>query len=289
MQLFILFLFFNFYVLSQSEKLQEEKELSVVDFSSIKKVLTEDGLSEMVKNRQKQVKILKKEQSKIETKKYLYPSENEIWGFVSDYWLIKNAQILNWDFEKPDYGIEDSFTKIMETLGFFQKNYKILITNSPMPVKTSLPGKEELIFVLSLPFMKALDLSKLEISLLLFEEFVRYEQGYFKKNVSTEKLKKLAGTNFQGKKADHAMIEELLRKYSIQVFDKGYNFQQMFEVTKKMDGFLKSKPELWNAYFRLLGKIDRFIKSNELYKDYIKLYPSPEMQLKWLSPEEKIR
>jgi hypothetical protein len=84
------------------------------------------------------------------------------------------------------------------------------------------------------------------------------------------------------------MIEEILKNYNSQIMDKGFSFQQMFEVTKKMDAYLKSSPELWNSYFRLLSKIDRFIKSNNQFKEYIKLYPSPEMQVKWLSPEEKV-
>ena len=87
---------------------------------------------------------------------------------------------------------------------------------------------------------------------------------------------------------DISFVEELLKNYSTQINEKGYSFQQMFEVTKKMDAYLKSNPELWNAYFRLLGKMDRFLKTNIQFKDYIKLYPSPEMQVKWLSPDEKV-
>jgi hypothetical protein len=273
---------------AQTEKLQDEKELEVVDFKSIKKVLQQDGLSEAAKKKEKQVTILKNEQNKIETNRYLYPTENELWGFISEYWLIKNAQLLNWDFEKPDYGLEKSFSTTMEKLGFYQKKYKILLVNNPTMVRTGLPGNNEFILLLSVPFIRSLDLSKLEISLLLFEDFLRLEQGYFKKNVETEKFRKLSGTNFQGQKSDVSMVEEMLKNYSNQVNQKGYSFQQQFEVTKKMDAYLKSNPELWNAYFRLLGKIDRFIKVNVQYKDYVRLYPSPEMQVKWLSPEEKV-
>ena len=273
---------------AQTEKLQDEKELEVVDFKSIKKVLQQDGLSEAAKKKEKQVTILKNEQNKIETNRYLYPTENELWGFISEYWLIKNAQLLNWDFEKPDYGLEKSFSTTMEKLGFYQKKYKILLVNNPTMVRTGLPGNNEFILLLSVPFIRSLDLSKLEISLLLFEDFLRLEQGYFKKNVETEKFRKLSGTNFQGQKPDVSMVEEMLKNYSNQVNQKGYSFQQQFEVTKKMDAYLKSNPELWNAYFRLLGKIDRFIKVNVQYKDYVRLYPSPEMQVKWLSPEEKV-
>lgn len=274
--------------IAQTPKLQDEKELEVVNFNSIKKVLQQDGLSEAARKKAKQVKILKKEQGKIETQRYLYPGESELWGFISEYWLIKNAQLLNWDIEKPDYGLDKSFRTTLESLGFYQKKFKILLVNTPSVVRAGLPGTGESIFILSLPFIRSLDLSKMEISLLLFEDFIRLEQGYFKKKVSTEKMVKLAGSNFQGSKADVSMVEEVLKNYSRQINQKGYTFQEQFEVTKKMDAFLKSNPELWNAYYRLLNKIDRFVKVNIQYKNYVKLYPSPEMQVKWLSPEEKV-
>lgn len=274
---------------AQTGKLQEEKELEVVNFNTIKKVLEKDGLSESARRKAKEVTILKKEQAKIEEKRFFYPSEQDLWGFVSEFWLVKNAQLLNWDFTKPDYGLDTSFSNLMEKLGFYQKKYKILLLNTPSLVRAAIPGKDgEGIFLLSVPFIRTLDLSKLEISLLLFEDFLRLEEGYFKKNVETAKVKKLAGTSFQGQKPDLSFITELAKNYSGQLMEKGYSFQQQFEVTKKMDGFLKSNPELWNAYFQLLGKIDKFIKSNGQYKDYSKLYPSPEMQQKWLSPPEKV-
>ncbi len=270
-------------------KLQDEKELEVVDFKSIKKVLQQDGLSQAAQQKKKQVAVLKKEQVNLEQGRFNYPSEAEIWGFVSEYWLVKNAQILGWDFEKPDYGIEDSFKKTLEGMGFYQKKFKILLVNTPSLVRASMPGNEgEMILLLSVPFIRSLDLSKLEISILLLEDYFRLEAGYFKKSVGTEKLKKLAGTNFTGSKPDLSMIQELLKNYDNQINKKGYSFQQQFEVTKKMDAFLKASPELWNAYFRLLQKLQSFLKTNVQYKDYIKLYPSPEMQLKWISPDEKV-
>lgn len=273
---------------AQIEKLQDEKELEVVNFNSIKKILKQDGLSESAHRVEKQVQVLKKEQGKIETQRYLYPTENELWGFVSEYWLIKNAQLLNWDFEKPDYGLEKSFSSMLEGLGFYQKRYKILLLNSPSIVRGSIPGNEESILLISAPFIRSMDLSKLEISLLLFEDFVRMELGYFKKSVATQKMMKLTGTSFKGSKPDLSIVEELMKNYTSQMNEKGYTFQQQFELTKKMDAYLKSNPELWNAYFRLLSKMDKFIKVNVQYKEYIKLFPSPEMQLKWLSPDEKV-
>jgi hypothetical protein len=55
-----------------------------------------------------------------------------------------------------------------------------------------------------------------------------------------------------------------------------------------MNDLLKSHPDLWNAYVRLLGKIDRLVKGSRQFADYVKLYPSPEMQIRWLAPEEKV-
>ena len=276
-------------VLSQTGKLQDEKELEVVNFNSIKKVLQQDGLSQAASQKKKQVAVMKSEQLSLEKKRFNYPTEDELWGLASEFWLVKNAQVLGWDFEKPDYGIETTFKSILETIGFYQKRFKILLVNTPSMVRTCLPGANgEIIIVLSVPFIRSLDLSKLEISILLLEDFFRMEAGYFKKAVATEKMKKLAGTSFFGQKVDLSILEELMKNYDMQINQKGYSFQQQFEITKKMDVFLKSNPDLWNVYFRLLGKIQSFLKINVQYKDYVKLYPSPEMQIKWISPEEKV-
>lgn len=274
---------------SQTQKLQEEKELEVVNFKSIKKVLEKDGLSQAAEQKKAQVAVMKKEQVNLDQGRYTYPSEDELWGFLSEYWLVKNAQILGWDFEKPDYGLESSFRSTLQTLGFVQKRFKILLVNTPTLVRASLPGNDgEMILLLSVPFIRSLDLSKLEISLMFLEDYFRLEAGYFKNQVGTDKMKKLAGTSFYGQKPDLTVIEELMKNYHKQIYEKGFTFQQQFEVTKKMDSFLKSNPELWNVYFRLLGKLKSFLKVNVQYKEYVKLFPSPEMQLKWISPEEKV-
>jgi hypothetical protein len=273
---------------AQTGKLQEEKELEVVNFKSIKKVLEQDGLSKEAQDKKKQVVQMKKVQNVVEASRYMYPTQEEMWSFLSEYWLIKNAQILGWDFEKPDYGLEKSFKTMLEGMGFYQKKFKILLLNSPTVVRATLPtSSNEFIVLISVPFIRSLDLSKLEISLLLLEDFFRNEAGYFKEAVASEKLKKLSGTNFQAGGVDLSLIQEMMKNYDKQINQKGFTFQQQFEITKKMDAFLKVNPELWNGYFRMLGKIDRFTKANHQYKDYIRLYPSPEMQLKWLSPEEK--
>ena len=155
-------LLFTISALSQTSKLQEEKELEVVNFKSIKKVLQQDGLSQSAKMKTKQVAVLKIEQTNLEVNRFNYPKEDELWGFVSEYWLVKNAQLLGWDFEKPDYGLEASFRKTLESLGFYQKKFKILLVNTPTLVRASVPGSEgEMILLLSVPFIRSLDLRKL--------------------------------------------------------------------------------------------------------------------------------
>ena len=283
------FLMLNFVASAQISKLQEDKELELVNFSSVKKVLQKDGLSESAFQKKQQVAILKKEQINLDHLRYNYPAEDEMWGFISEYWLVKNAPILGWDFEKPDYGLDYSFKTTLQKMGFVQKKFKILLINNPVMVRAALPGSNgDIILLMSVPFIRSLDLSKLEISLLFLEDYLRLEAGYFKNNVGTQKLKNLAGTSFQGAKPDMSILEELLKNYTNQINSKGYTFQQQFETTKKMDVFLKSQPELWNVYFHLLQKLNNYFKANVQYKDYVKLYPSPEMQIKWISPDEKV-
>lgn len=81
------------------------------------------------------------------------------------------------------------------------------------------------------------------------------------------------------------LVDKMLKNYEVFIFTKGFNFQQQFDVTSKMNQILKSNKQLWNGYSSLLTKIDKLIQSNLLYKGYNNIYPSPEMQLKWISPK----
>src|SRR5690606_24435641 len=95
------------------------------------------------------------------------------------------------------------------------------------------------------------------------------------------------GANFSGSKLDLKKVEQVLKKYDEMILDKGFTFSQQFEVTKHMDKVLKNNPELWGTYYRLIGKIDGLVKENSLYRNYSKLYPSPELQLNWLAPPKR--
>ena len=77
-----------------------------------------------------------------------------------------------------------------------------------------------------------------------------------------------------------------MKRYDEIIFDKGFNFQQQFETTKKISRLLKNQIKLWNTYYKLIGKINELVSNNLLYKNYTKIYPSPELQLGWLTSKE---
>ena len=159
--------------------------------------------------------------------------------------------------------------------------------NTPNLPHMALPSNpNHFLIVISLPFMRTLDLTKVEISLLLLEDFFRNEMGLFKENlgVDTEFL----GGNFFNQPVDIKKIQAIMKRYNQVTYREGFNFQQQYKVTKKMDSILRSEPTLWSAYIKMLNKIDRLVKMNLLYKSYNKIYPSPELQIQWLSPKKKV-
>lgn len=274
---------------AQDPKLPQEKELDVVDFQNVKDVLKKDGLDLEVQKKKNEVVRIQEIRTSEEKKRYLWPSEAEFWPLAAEYWLVKNAPLLSWDFDHPEYGLSDSLATIMKTLGMLQKRFRILALNSNAPGHLSIPWSEgEYCLLFSVPFMRSMDLSKLEISLLLLEDILRANEGWLKDYARPKKLGELVGNNFQGTKPDISPLVDVSKAYTTFIAEKGFTFQQQFQITKKMDGLLKPHPELWNAYVRLLGKIDRLVKGNPAFADYVKLYPSPEMQIRWLAPEEKV-
>lgn len=291
MKFIFLALLVSFSSLSQdkvndNQKTFEEREQEILDYSNIKNVLKSDGLVETKQKREKLVKEIKTARQEIVQKKYSYPTKDDFWMMMSEFWLVKNAQVLSWDFPKPKYGIEVAFKNLLEKLGYFNIKFKVLIVNSPTIVHFGLPSKkDEYIFLLSLPFMRSLDLTKVDISIVLLEDFVRLQKGHFVENlnVNTDFL----GSSFEEGKFNKNIIKQVQKGYTNIINKKGFSFQQQFEVTKKMDQLLKSNPTLWGAYYRLINKIDKYVKTDLLYQDYIKIYPSPELQLKWLAPVKK--
>ncbi|MDD4973426.1 MAG: hypothetical protein PHY93_03700 [Bacteriovorax sp.] len=271
-------------------KLQaEEESKDLLDFSSIKDIIKKDGLEGELKKKQDEKRKYLDDKKLKDMKRFNVPNQDVFWSFFSELWLVKNATILKWDIHKPDFELEKSFTAFLESQGHYEKKIKILLLDSAEIVHAALPtNSDEYIFILSLPFIRTLDLSKVEISLLLFEDFIRVKKGYFKNYILDKDLESFLGSNFSGKQFDKKMIDTHLKKYNQVLFEKGFSFQEQFETTKEIDLLLKSDLKIWNTYLTLLEKIDTLTKNNSLYKKYSQIYPSPELQLNWLKPKNTI-
>jgi hypothetical protein len=287
---YLLIILFSFSLSSFAQDLsQEEKELESINFNELKNVLQDDFLEPEVESKVQEVKQIKKKKKKRKINKYNYPRQEDFWSFMTEYWLVKNASLLKWDFKKPNYGLNSAVEKLFEKIGLYQIEFQVLPINTPSLTHFSLPGDNgKYTYLLSVPFMRTLDLTKTEIALLVLEDYFRQKLGFFHANIKDKQYEKFLGKNFYNKKINLKVFDDLLAAYTRISFESGYTFQQQFEVTKKMDIMLKTYPKLWSTYFQLLLKIDKLVKSNSSYKNYNKIFPSPEMQMKWLSPKEKI-
>lgn len=280
---------FSFADTAKENKTNEEKEGEMVDFKSIRDVLEEDMLNQEVEKKVSRIKKIKKSRKKSELKRFDIPDDDNIWTFISELWLVKNAPVLKWDFQKPDYGIAASFKELMEEMGHYEIDIKIILVNTPTITHMALPSnKGEYIFLVSVPFIRTLDLSKLEISILLFEDFTRARKEYFKNVVKPANFGSIAGSNFNKKKFQDQVFKSILKKYDDVIFDRGFTFQQQFETTKELNRLFKANMKLWNVYYSMLKKIDELVKTNLLYNGYSKIFPSPELQLNWLRPKKEI-
>ena len=137
--LLAIFLIPSVEVFSQ-EKTIDEKKAELLDFKSIKNILKNDNLAKIVEKKKKALEnaVVKKEKKVEES--FLVPTEDEIWSFISEYWVVLNAQKLKWDFKKPHYGVVSHFEAFLEKMGFLEKKFKILILDTPLVAHFSLPA-----------------------------------------------------------------------------------------------------------------------------------------------------
>lgn len=275
-----------------STSFAQDKELPVqndfVNFNNIKKILKKDGLEKTVKK--KQVVHKKKKKKKVDKTKKLYnlPSNNDFWNLTTQYWLVKNHVILKWDFHKPDYGLAEYYEEFLKNMGEYGIKYKILYVNSSNITHFGLPlGKDEYLFILSVPFMKIMDLTKLQISILLYEDLIRLKFKQYQSKFDPMLISKLKDGSFYQKKFPASELQKLLAKIDNIVFEKGFNFQEQYQVTKHLNNVLRNNKKFWQNYYTLLEKIDELTKQNLMYKNYAKIYPSPELQLNWINPTKK--
>jgi len=272
-------------VLANADKTSLEKEVDQVDFDQLGEILKKDKLDQYALEKKALAKKLEQQRKVLELKRYFYPTEENFWNVISELWCVKNSLYLKWDFEKSDLGIGLSLKKILEGLSLNKKRIKILLVDSMTVAHIALPTDDNTYFLLlSLPFIRSMDLSKREISLLLLEDMMRADMGYFKNALTPKTYQQYLGQSMKNKKVEMKFVNELLDSYNEIALQKGFSFQQQYEITKKMDAILKTRSELWQAYLALIQKRDLLVRTNEGYAWYSRFYPSPEMQLTWLQP-----
>jgi hypothetical protein len=282
----MIFLVFSTSILGKEETI-DEKKAKLLNFKSIKGLLKNDNLDRFVKEKKNKLERVVKKRVDKTKKSYRIPPDDEVWSFLTEYWLIRNVQKLKWDFKKPNYGIHKHFESFLEKMGFLEKKFKILVLDTPIVTHFSLPAnKNEYIFLLSLPFMRTLDLTKQEISILLFEDFVRMNKGYFKDFVSVKTFKKYLGKTFKKGTFKKQEFLKVHSRYDQFIFKKGFNFQQQFDVTKIVINYLRGNSIYLTVYEKLLKKIEYLVKNKKNYSHYVKVYPSPELQLNWMKSEK---
>lgn len=263
-----------------------EEEMNIVNFDKLKDVLHQDKLEEFAKQKKILNQKLQQERLKLDNKRYFYPKEEDFWNLVSELWLVKNATNLRWDFEHADLGIALTLQKLLNSLGMSQLKVKLILLDSVEVSHIALPQKRnEYFLLLSLPFIRKMDLTKREIALLLLEEILRSDKDYFRLNLKDNRYKKYLGTKMKDKKVEMKFFNDLLDQYTQQVFHRGFTFEQQFNVTKNMESLLRTKTELWQSYVSLITKQDLLVKSDPMYKSYGQFYPSPEMQLTWIKAQ----
>lgn len=259
-----------------------------VNFNNIKNILKTDGLEKVVEEKKK-VEVKKKIEKQDLTKNlYETPSVEDFWPLMLEYWLVKNTAILKWDFDKPDFGVTEVFESILKDVGELGISYKILYLNTSNITHFAFPmGKDSYLFLISVPFVKSIDLSKIQISLMMYEDLIRVKKGYFESMIKAETIKGLRARNFYKDIVPTANIKSFLEEVDEIVYSKGFNFQQQYQVTQQVNSVLINNKKYWQNYYNLIYKIDDLVKSNMMYKNYAKIYPSPELQLNWIDPTKK--
>ncbi len=259
-----------------------------VNFENIKGVLKKDGLEKELQRKKEKEKKVSDQKKRYTMNLYSLPNKDDFWKIYIEYWLIKNSTILKWDFQKPDYGLKDYLDEFLRKIGEVGIKYKILYVNTPNITHFAFPfGPNEYLFLISVPFIRTLDLSKQEISLLMLENIVRVKAGHFASFFEDSLINEISNKNFYQKEFPKKGISKLMTKIDEIVLEKGFDFKQQYQTTKVMNQILLSNQSIWQSYYKMIGKIDELVKTNLMYKNYLKIYPSPELQQNWLNPSTK--
>jgi hypothetical protein len=262
----------------------EEEKLEQLKFDELKEIIKKDKLDLEAKKILEKKAALQKTRKKAESERFFYPNHSDYWQMMTEMWLAQNAVKLKWEFEKSDLGIGMAFKKVLEDLGIRNLKVRLLLLNSYEIPHMSLPSSDgEVFFLLSLPFIREMDLSKVEISLLLVEDYWRWKERVFFDQQVDKSYVKFLGKSFDAKKKDISFVAKTQKEISDFVFKTGLTFDQQYKVTKLMRELLNTNKLYTKAYESLLKKRQEIVVKQPKFSDYPKRYPSPEMQIQWFS------
>ncbi|MBP5296041.1 MAG: hypothetical protein J6Y94_01765 [Bacteriovoracaceae bacterium] len=273
---------------TEKEQARLAAEEEWVNFKAIQKVLNNDQLAAPAQRQQQAMRKSSQRQQQQAKARFDIPTAENFWGFFTEFWVVKNINILQWDVAMPDYAIESHLVAWLQKLKMPPLKFKLLLLDTINICHLALPSNPgEVLFLLAVPFIRTLDLTQTEISLLLLEDLVRHQQGYLVQYLTTKDAQRFWGTNFKNNpKFQGKFIGELLQRLDEISMGTGFSFQQQFVVTNAVRELIKDDDKLLYAYQTLLKKIDQLVKNNPKYKNYLNIYPSPELQLNWLHPEK---
>jgi hypothetical protein len=282
----ILLSVFSCCALAVTSQIDEEAKIraenKVVNFESIRRLLSQDFLQDSKGKREEKADSLKKEREEIELKTWDFPTESDFWPLFSEYWVVVNTNYLKWDFKTPEFGIREALETLLQEVGLYEIRFRILLTNTTSPAHMAMPSSpNDVFFILSVPFIRASGFSADEISLLLLEDWFRNKRDFLKNHLASEGVKPLIGANFKGKDFPKWFqpLDTSLKKF---IADKGLGFNQQFLVTTDMETTLKTNSTRLQSYKDILRKMDVFLKDNVVYGGLLRMYPTPKMQIGWL-------
>ena len=207
------------------------------------------------------------------------------WKILNRLWLVENVDVLKWNFDRPDYGLNKVINDVLRRTGYSSVKYKIILSNSNIISHTSLPGKRSEVFIiLSKIFLERMDVTKQEIALLVLEELVRSRKY---KNI--DDLEQRIGTyprlkNGRNYKKDvNAFVRKAFKVYDELVYNYKSNFKEEYAVHTILMNSLASEQKLLNSYLNLQKKINRLIRDDHLFSNYPNVYPSPELRIRWMT------
>ena len=270
--LFIAFLFVSSSTFGNNTPIDDIKSIIKNDFEKKNKEKINKKKREAIQNKTKKNK-------KLESDNKYYS-----WKILNRLWLVENVDVLKWNFDRPDYGLNKVINDTLKRTGYSSVKYKIILSNSNITSHTSLPGKgSEVFIILSKIFLERMDVTKQEIALLVLEELVRSRKY---KNIDT--LEKRIGRyprlkNRRNYKKDvNAFVRKAFKVYDELVYNYKSNFKEEYAVHTILMNSLASEQKLLNSYLNLQKKLTALLETT-IFSNYPNVYPSPELRIRWMT------